>query len=56
MGIYDGQTVDSCVIIRYIEKSPNGKYLYRSGGGITSKSNLEEEYNELIEKIYVPTI
>lgn len=56
MGIFDGNSVDSCVIIRYIERGEDGSYSYRSGGGVTSQSIAMEEYNEMIEKIYVPTI
>lgn len=56
MGFFDGETVDSCVIIRYIERSENGEFCYRSGGGITSLSSAKDEYNELIKKVYVPTI
>ncbi len=50
---FDGKNVDSCVLIRYIEKS-EGKYFYRSGGGITVNSEMEKEYQELKDKIYVP--
>ena len=56
MGFFDGLAVDSCVNIRYIEKDENGDFYYRSGGGITSLSNAEDEYNELIDKIYVPIL
>jgi para-aminobenzoate synthetase component 1 len=28
--------------------------VYKSGGGITIDSNVESEYNELINKIYIP--
>lgn len=52
-GIYDGTTLNSCVLIRFIEKAGN-EYYFKSGGGITSKSNAENEYQELLEKIYVP--
>lgn len=52
-GYYDGHTLDSCVLIRYIENQ-NGQLVYKSGGGITSLSNANDEYNELIDKIYVP--
>ena len=52
-GIFDGQNIDSGVMIRYIEKTDEG-LIYKSGGGITAKSNWEEEYQELIDKIYVP--
>lgn len=52
-GLFDGQDIDSGVMIRYIEQTPEG-LLYKSGGGITAKSKLDEEYQELIDKIYVP--
>lgn len=52
-GFFNGKEIDSCVIIRYIENK-NGKLVYKSGGGITSMSNAKEEYNELINKVYVP--
>jgi len=52
-GLYDGTTLDSSVIIRYIEK--NGKALvYKSGGGITYDSDVLSEYNELLAKVYIP--
>lgn len=51
-GIYDGTEIDSCVIIRYMEKR-NEEYFYKSGGGITSESIFEKEYQELKDKIYV---
>ena len=54
-GVYDGTTLDSGVMIRYIEKKADGALQYRSGGGITAMSDLESEYQELIDKIYVPT-
>ncbi|UBM62220.1 aminodeoxychorismate synthase component I [Candidatus Sulfidibacterium hydrothermale] len=53
MGIFDGQNINSGVMIRFIEKTEKG-LVYKSGGGITALSNCEEEYNELIDKIYVP--
>ncbi len=52
-GIFDGKELDSAVNIRFIENK-NGKTIYRSGGGITAQSNLDSEYNELIQKVYVP--
>lgn len=55
MGVFDGQGVDSCVVIRYLERHADGSYHYRSGGGITSQSVAEQEYKEMIDKIYVPT-
>lgn len=49
----DGQNLDSCVLIRFIEKQNQG-LVYRSGGGITTKSKAILEYQEMIDKIYVP--
>jgi len=54
-GVFDGQNLDSCVMIRFIEKTYDG-YIYRSGGGITSFSDPLSEYKEMIDKIYVPII
>ncbi len=53
-GIYNNGEVDSAVAIRYVEKTENGLQ-YRSGGGITFMSNADEEYDELLKKIYIPT-
>lgn len=52
-GIFDGTNVDSGVMIRYIENTPNG-FVYRSGGGITTQSDLAQEYQEAIDKVYAP--
>lgn len=59
-GYFDGENLDSCVIIRYIENK-NFLYLkekpnlvFKSGGGITHLSRLEDEYQEMKNKIYVP--
>lgn len=52
-GYFDGETLDSAVAIRYIEKR-QAQYLFRSGGGITFLSALDEEYQEILEKVYVP--
>jgi para-aminobenzoate synthetase component I len=52
-GIFDGKDLDTAVAIRFIEKR-NNKTFFRSGCGITAHSNEEDEYNELIQKIYVP--
>ncbi|MEJ7646264.1 MAG: aminodeoxychorismate synthase component I [Chryseolinea sp.] len=52
-GLYDGEAVDSGVMIRFIEHDGE-KYFYRSGGGITTQSTLESEYLEALDKVYVP--
>lgn len=54
-GIFDGKDLDSGVMIRCIQRDGD-KINYHSGGGITHMSTLEEEYQELIDKIYVPII
>lgn len=52
-GYYAEGRLDSCVLIRFIESTPTG-LVFKSGGGLTSQSCLEDEYSELNEKIYVP--
>jgi len=42
-------------MIRFIEND-KGELIYKSGGGITVNSDPEYEYNELIDKVYVPVI
>jgi len=54
-GYFDGFKLDSGVMIRFIERS-KGKMVYKSGGGITALSKVENEYQELIDKIYVPVV
>ncbi len=54
-GYYDGSGLDSGVMIRFIRNN-KGKLEFCSGGGITVNSNPEKEYNELIDKVYVPVI
>ena len=49
-GYFDGDNLDSAVLIRFLEADGS----YRCGGGITHKSVLTLEYQELIQKIYVP--
>ncbi|MDX9902398.1 MAG: aminodeoxychorismate synthase component I [Aliarcobacter sp.] len=53
-GFFDGENLDSSVMIRFIEINKNGELFYKSGGGITCDSNVELEYQELLDKIYLP--
>jgi len=55
-GVFDGTTLDSGVMIRYIEQKENGSLTFKSGGGITANSVAEKEYEEMIQKIYVPIV
>ena len=52
-GWFDGENLDSAVMIRFIEQQGD-QLVFKSGGGITSKSEVEKEYQELIQKVYVP--
>jgi para-aminobenzoate synthetase component 1 len=49
-GYFDGVDLDSCVLIRYL----GADQVYHSGGGITFQSDMESEYQEMINKVYVP--
>jgi len=52
-GIFDGENLYSAVMIRFIEKR-DGELYYKSGGGITIDSDAQSEYEELVDKIYLP--
>ena len=52
-GVFDGTSLRSGVMIRFVEEQI-GKLIYKSGGGITLDSNARSEYEELLDKIYLP--
>lgn len=52
-GVFDGENLDSAVMIRFIEQAQGG-LIFKSGGGITHQSTVNDEYNEMIQKVYVP--
>ncbi|MFW6387912.1 MAG: aminodeoxychorismate synthase component I [bacterium] len=52
-GWFDGEGVQSAVMIRFIE-SHNGGFRFKSGGGITIYSDCEREYRELVQKVAIP--
>lgn len=52
-GLFDGKNLYSAVMIRFIEQEDKSLY-YKSGGGITIDSDAQSEYEELIDKIYLP--
>ncbi|TAL37250.1 MAG: aminodeoxychorismate synthase component I [Spirochaetes bacterium] len=52
-GIFDGNALDSAVMIRFIGQEGN-EFYYKSGGGITVYSDPRAEYEEMVRKIYVP--
>lgn len=53
MGIYDKGELDSAVMIRFLEQDETGMY-FKAGGGITSKSDCSKEYEEVLQKVYLP--
>ncbi|NJL13277.1 MAG: aminodeoxychorismate synthase component I [Microscillaceae bacterium] len=52
-GWFDGQNLESAVMIRFIEQIGDTLY-FKSGGGITYQSEAEAEYQEMIDKVYLP--
>ena len=52
-GLFDGQTLDSAVMIRFVSLE-GGKTLFRSGGGITAMSDEGSEYDEIVLKTNIP--
>ncbi|MBX2954246.1 MAG: aminodeoxychorismate synthase component I [Leadbetterella sp.] len=52
-GVFDGRTLTSAVMIRFIEQTSEG-FDFKSGGGITHLSEVQKEYDEIYEKVYVP--
>ena len=54
MGCYSKGQLDSAVMIRFIDQDKDGHLHYKAGGGITAQSNNNDEYKEVIEKVYVP--
>ncbi|WP_373513314.1 aminodeoxychorismate synthase component I [Persicitalea sp.] len=53
MGSFDGEVFESAVMIRFLEQQGEN-LIFKSGGGITSRSRAEDEYQELIDKVYLP--
>lgn len=52
-GYFDGWSLDSGVMIRCVQRHPDGSLRFHSGGGITVNSNCRNEYDEMIQKIYL---
>lgn len=52
-GHFDGENLDSAVAIRYLENQGE-EMVFKSGGGITYKSDWKKEYEEMQNKVYVP--
>lgn len=54
-GIFDGVQLNSAVMIRFIEQTKTG-LVFKAGGGITVNSKCESEYQELLDKVYLPIV
>lgn len=52
-GYFDGRSLDSGVMIRCLQRHPDGTTRFHSGGGITVSSDCQSEYRELLQKIYL---
>jgi para-aminobenzoate synthetase component 1 len=52
-GYFDGKKLKSAVMIRFIERIGD-EFYFKSGGGITSFSNCKSEYQEMVDKVYLP--
>lgn len=52
-GYFDGDNLDSAVMIRFIERQGD-RLVFKSGGGLTVYSRPESEYEEYADKVYVP--
>lgn len=53
MGLCDGRRLNSAVMIRFLEQDKTGLY-FKAGGGITAKSDCRKEYEEVLQKVYLP--
>ncbi|SNS98042.1 para-aminobenzoate synthetase component 1 [Ekhidna lutea] len=51
-GHFDGESLDTGVMIRFIKKEKD-QLIFCSGGGITSFSEAEKEYQEMVDKVYL---
>lgn len=52
-GFFDGKKLESAVMIRCVQRHPDGFFYFHSGGGITVNSDVSEEYSELLDKVYL---
>ncbi len=53
MGVCHDGMMTSAVMIRFISQTQNHGYRYHAGGGITARSNVRSEYDEVLTKVYL---
>lgn len=51
-GYCDGRSLDSAVMIRYISRQGR-RLFFHSGGGVTINSRPDDEYREVLDKVYL---
>lgn len=51
--LFDGESLYSCVLIRFLDLADE-VLKFRSGAGITIYSDPEQEYAEILSKVYIP--
>ncbi len=51
--LFDGENLMSSVLIRYLDLAAR-PLKFRSGAGITIYSDPAEEYQEILNKVYIP--
>ncbi len=52
-GVCKKDSLKSAVMIRFIEQTKDS-FVYKSGGGVTIDSDNFSEYQEMIDKVYIP--
>lgn len=55
MGYFDGESLDSGVMIRFLQQTDEG-LIFKAGGGVTHLSKAESEYQEIQQKTYLPLL
>lgn len=55
-GYFDGEEMLTAVMIRCVQRAPDGRLYFHSGGGVTVNSCEEDEYAELMAKVRLPTV
>ena len=53
-GWFDGTESGQCGADPFLEQTPEGRLVFKSGGGITFQSDVKSEYEEMKRKVYVP--
>lgn len=52
-GYFDGTVMQTAVMIRCLQRSADRRIYFHSGGGLTVNSDANDEYDELLAKVYL---